>query len=113
MSKSKIIRVPREQVPQEILRILGDAPHSYSELLRDLKWSDRVVRACMDELRAGKRIYSERVGNKGACSYKLIWHVRQGRHDDFKEPTHLPAPQRLVMRDPLVAFLFGPAKEHA
>lgn len=118
--RSQDRKVPAEQLPQAIENVLRTGPHSISELCRELGYSVAAVRARLDVLVHEHRVHRRKVEFKSWTGVGYLWHY--GAAPDI--PVAQVVPQATVAfqstvrtypainrRDPLVAALFGPARQ--
>jgi hypothetical protein len=117
-------RVPIDQLPAAIEELLKSGPHVLDAVARELGYSVAAVRPRMSQLYLENRVHRKRVKIQawpgGVC---YTWH--HGPGPDAPAPSQpRPALQAIVpsqtsvrtyptinRRDPLVAALFGPARQ--
>ncbi len=130
--RSQDKRVPIAQLPMAIEHVLAGGPRTIGEIARALGYSVVAVRARLEQLEIDERAHRVRTPINAWAGYAYMWHLGAAAGAEVlpcavhaqTRPTlaeHGVVPCQSTVRtypainrrDPLVAALFGPARQAA
>lgn len=106
-----VVRVALEGLPAKIANLVKAKPRTIRQL-RDLTgYSIDAIRVRLYRLEGEGRVH--RVYVARSFGFEYHWHIGPAPvTTDAPAPVPAPGDRRAAVRDPLIAALFGPARQH-